>query len=51
MIVETMTNNGCTCHISDNAYRDKTPEEVNRIVRNFSDFIVGRLKDLKEKTA
>ena len=48
MIVETMTNNGCTCHISDDAYRDKTPEEVNR---NFSDFIVGRLKDLKEKTA
>ena len=27
------------------------PEEVSRIVRNFSDFIVGRLKDLKEKTA
>lgn len=51
MIVETMNNNGCTCHISDDAYRDKTPEEVNRIVRSFSDFIVGRLKDLKEKTA
>ena len=51
MIVETMTNNGCTRHISDDAYRDKTPEEVNRIIRNFSDFIVGRLKDLKEKTA
>ena len=51
MIVETMTNNGCTRHISDDAYRDKTPEEVNRIVRNFSDFIVGRLKDLKVKTA
>ena len=50
MIVETITNNGCTCHISDDAYRDKTPEEVSRIVRNFSDFIVGRLKDLKEKT-
>ena len=49
MIVETMNNNGCTCHISDDAYRDKTPEEVNRIVRSFSDFIVGRLKDLKEK--
>ena len=51
MIVETMNNNGCTCHISDDAYRDKTPEEVNRIVRSFSDFIVGILKDLKEKTA
>ena len=49
MIVETITNNGCTCHISDDAYRDKTPEEVSRIVRNFSDFIVGKLKDLKEK--
>ena len=48
MIVETITNNGCTCHISDDAYRDKTPEEVSRIVRNFSDFIVGKLKDLKE---
>lgn len=47
MIVETITNNGCTCHISDDAYRDKTPEEVSRIVRNFSDFIVGEIKGLK----
>ena len=51
MIVETIVSNGCTCHIDDSAYRDKTPEEIRRIIRNFSDLIVEKLQEQKEKTA
>lgn len=51
MIVKTIVSNGCTCHIDDSAYRDKTPEEIERIIRNFSDLIVGKLREQKKKTA
>lgn len=49
MIVETITNNGCTCYISDEAYKDRSSEEVNRIVRDLSDLMVQCLQ--KKKTA
>lgn len=28
MIVETIVTNGCTCHISDEAYKDKSLQET-----------------------
>ena len=39
MIVETIVTNGCTCHISDEAYKDKSQDEIQRIIRDFSDLI------------
>ena len=27
MIVETIVTNGCTCHVSDEAYKDKSQDE------------------------
>ena len=39
MIVETIVTNGCTCHISDEVYKDKSQDEIQRIIRDFSDLI------------
>ena len=49
MIVETIVKNGCTCHISDEAYKDKSQDEIQRIIRNFSDLIVGCMKEKTEE--
>lgn len=48
MIVETMKNGNCTCHIDDSGYIDRTPEEVSDTIRRFSEFVTMCL--LKRKT-
>ena len=45
MIVETIVTNGCTCHISDEAYKDKSQDEIQRIIRDFSDLIARCMKE------
>lgn len=49
LIVETHKHGACTCHFDDSAYKDKTQEEVDRIVENFSAFIMKCAQ--KQKTA
>ena len=49
MIVATIQAGGCTCHVDDEAYKDKTPDEVQRIIRAYSAFIVECLR--KKETA
>lgn len=44
MIVETIKAGGCTCHFDDETYKDKTPEEVQRIIHTYSAFIVECLR-------
>lgn len=51
MIVETIVKNGCTCHIADDAYKDKSQEEIQRIIRNFSDLIVGCIREKMGKAS
>jgi len=49
MIVETIVTNGCTCHISDEAYKDKSQDEIQRIIRDFSDLIARCMKEKMAK--
>lgn len=49
MIVATLNNGGCTCHVDDSAYKDKSPEDVEQIIQQFSEFMAACL--LKRKTA
>ena len=49
LIVETHKHGACTCHYDDGAYKDKTEEEVQRIIENFSAFVFRCLQ--KKKTA
>lgn len=49
MIVATLNNGGCICHVDDSSYKDKTPEEVEKILQQFSEFIATCL--LRRKTA
>lgn len=49
LIVETHKHGSCTCHFDDSAYKDKTQEEVDHIVENFSAFIMKCAQ--KQKTA
>lgn len=49
MIVETIKHGECTCYIDDSAYKGKTQEEIDRIIRQYSAFILECLQ--KKKTA
>lgn len=49
MVVETIPIGKGVCHFDDAAYKDQTPEQIERILRNYSEFIARCL--LKEKTA
>ncbi len=49
MIVKTIKHGECVCHFDDSAYVEKTEEEINTVIRNYSEFITSCL--LKEKTA
>ncbi len=49
MIVETMDLEGCICKIDDAAYVGKSEEEIERIINNFSEFILECLQ--KKDTA
>lgn len=49
MIVATIQAGGCTCHVDDEAYKDKTPEEIQRIIHTYSAFVVECLR--KKETA
>lgn len=51
MIVETIVTNGCTCHISDEAYKDKSQDEIQRIIRDFSDLIVRCMEEKMAKAS
>ncbi|MCU6685305.1 hypothetical protein OCV99_01845 [Dorea acetigenes] len=44
MIVETKKRGECTCHIDDSGYSGKNPEEVERIIQTFSEFILECLR-------
>ncbi|KAI4438815.1 hypothetical protein [Schaedlerella arabinosiphila] len=49
MIVETMKLGECTCKIDDSAYAEKSEEEIERIINNFSQFILECMQ--KKETA
>lgn len=49
LIVETQKNGSCTCHYDDSSYKDKTKEEIEHIIENFSAFVLKCLQ--KKKTA
>lgn len=49
MIVETVQKAETICHFDDEAYMDKSPEEVQKIIQTFSAFILECLR--KKKTA
>lgn len=49
MIVETIQKSGAICHFDDEAYADKSPEEVKKIIQTFSAFILECLQ--KKRTA
>ena len=51
MIVETIVTNGCTCRISDEAYKDKSQDEIQRIIRDFSDLIVRCMEEKMAKAS
>ncbi len=40
MIVETMKLGECICKIDDEAYAEKSEEEIKRIIDSFSHFIL-----------
>lgn len=49
MIVETVKDEGCTCHFDDSAYKDRTEEEIEKTVEMLSAFLKECL--LKKETA
>ena len=49
MVVETISIRDGTYHFDDSAYKDQTPEQIAKIIRNYSEFIARCL--LKIKTA
>ena len=49
MIVETRKLGECTCKIDDSAYAEKSEEEIERIINNFSQFILECMQ--KKETA
>ncbi len=44
MIVKTVKHGECICHFDDADYIDKTEEEVQEIVKRYSEFIALSLK-------
>lgn len=46
-----ITTNGCTCHISDEAYKDKSQDEIQRIIRDFSDLIARCMEEKMAKAS
>ena len=50
MVVETILIRDGTYHFDDEAYKDQTPEQTARIIRNYSEFITRCLLQ-KIKTA
>lgn len=50
MVVETISIRDGTYHFDDEAYKDQTPEQTARIIRNYSEFITRCLLQ-KIKTA
>lgn len=49
MVVKTIPIGEGACHFEDAAYKNQTPEQTARIIRNYSEFIVRCM--LKIKTA
>ena len=49
MIVKTIKHGECICHFDDSAYINKTEEEVNQIIKEYTEFIVACLH--KKSTA
>ena len=49
MIVETIKHGACISYIEDSGYKGKTEEEIQKILQDFSGFIVSCLQ--KRKTA
>ena len=49
VIVETIKRGECTCYIDDSGYVNKTQEEVQEIIKRYSEFIAACLQ--KRKTA
>lgn len=50
MVVETISIRDSTYHFDDEVYKDQTPEQTARILRNYSEFI-ARCLLRKIKTA
>lgn len=49
MIVKTIKHGECICYFDDSGYVDKTEEEVQMIIKQYSEFIASCLQ--KKKTA
>lgn len=49
MIVEVIKHGECECYIDDSAYVNKTEDEIEEILNQYSAFIAACL--LKKKTA